>query len=60
MEIIMTKFELTTEQIKVIYQAGVEGNFEAVLETIQDSLNEGKSIMSPTYLHLEQIEEMIG
>ena len=56
----MTKFELTADQIKVIYQAGVEGNFEAVLETIQDSLNEGKSIMSPKYLHLEQIEEMIG
>ena len=56
----MTTFQLTAEQIQAIYWAGVDKNFEVVREIIQDSLNEGKSIMSPTYLHLEQIKEMIG
>ena len=53
-------FELNAEQIKTIYQAGVEGNFEAVLETIQHSLNEGKSRFSKEYLHLEEVEKILG
>lgn len=57
----MTKiFELTTEQIKAIYQAGIEGNFESVLETVQSFINEGKSVYSEEYIHLEKIEQMFN
>lgn len=56
----MTKFfELTAEQIKEIYEAGRSGTFETVLEVLQASLNEGKSIHSAEYLHLEQVETLL-
>lgn len=53
-------FELTAEQIKAIYEAGKENKFETVLEIVQSSFNEGKSIYSNEYIHLDEVETLIG
>lgn len=53
-------FELSAQQIKEIYKAGTEQNFEMVLEIIQKTLNEGKSIHSKDYLHLLDVETILG
>ena len=61
MENEMSKFfELTAEQIKAIYEAGKENNFETMLEIVQSSINEGKSIYSNEYVHLGEVETLIG
>ena len=61
MENEMSKFfELTAEQIKAIYEAGKENNFETAMEIVQASLNEGKSIYSNEYIHLNEVETLIG
>ncbi len=53
-------FELTAEQIKAIYESGKENNFETMLEIVQSSINEGKSIYSNEYVHLGEVATLIG